>query len=260
MTYKLLFLDIDGTILKPDHTYTETTKQAITMAKEKGVDVFLATGRPLHEISDLAEELDIHSFIAYNGSFATYRNDTIVNEPIPKNSMERFITIAEEHNHELIMYTREKNYCTNMERPLVQKFTDLFGLKTNAAFTPAIMDEILGATALNVASDQVPLYETEANFQLSPVHVNGAENSYDILRTNVNKGYSVEKILDLLGVTPEEAIAFGDGMNDKEMLQTVGEGFAMGNAHDDLFQYAKHRTATVDEDGITQGLKKLGVI
>ncbi len=133
-------------------------------------------------------------------------------------------------------------------------------MKANAAFSPAVLDKVLGATAMNVTPDQARLYETETNFQVSPVHVNGAENCYDILRTNVNKGYSIEKILDLLGIAPEHTIAFGDGMNDKEMLQTVGEGFAMGNAHDDLFKYAKHQTATVNEEGIARGLEQLGMI
>lgn len=260
MTYKILFLDIDGTILKPDHTYSETTKEAISSVKQRGIEVFLATGRPLHEIRDLAEDLDIHSFIAYNGAFALYQGNAIVNEPIPQTNMKQFIDIAAQHDHELIMYTRDKNYFTNLDWPFIRQFIDVFELKENAAFTPAIMDQVLGATILNVSPDELPLYDITSNFRFSPVHVNGTENSYDILRKNVNKGYSVEQILKLLGLQSEQAIAFGDGMNDKEMLSAVGEGFAMGNAHEDLFSYAKHRTATVTEDGIAAGLKQLGIL
>lgn len=260
MTYQILFLDIDGTILKPDHTYSDITKQAISSVKNQGVEVFLATGRPLHEISELAEDLDIHSFIAYNGAFAIHQGETIVNEPIPRKNMEKFIDTAAKNDHELIMYTRDKNYFTNLKRPFISRFIDIFDLKQNAVFTPEIIDRILGATVLNVSPDQIPLYEIESNLHLSPVHVNGAEHSYDILRKNVNKGYSVEKILSLLGIPHDHAIAFGDGMNDKEMLGAVGEGFAMGNSHDDLFSYAKHMTVTVTEDGIAYGLKQLGVL
>src|SRR5699024_7904636 len=221
---------------------------------------FLATGRPLHEISQLAEDLDIHSFIAYNGAFAAYQGKTIVNEPIPRQNMTQFLDIAAKNDHELIMYTRDKNYFTNLDRPFISQFIDIFNLKENAAFRPEIIDRVLGATVLNVSQEQVRLYEIESNLRLSPVHVNGAEHSNDILRKNVNKGYSVEQILKLLDIQPEQAIAFGDGMNDKEMLGAVGEGFAMGNSHEDLFQYAKHKTATVTEDGITYGLKKLGLL
>ncbi|SFB32725.1 hypothetical protein SAMN04488072_11627 [Lentibacillus halodurans] len=260
MTYKILFLDIDGTILKSDHTYSDITKQAISTVKKQGIEVFLATGRPLHEISGLAEDLNVHSFIAYNGAFALHQGKTIVDEPIPQNNMEQFIDIAANHDHELIMYTRDQNYFTNFERPFISKFIDIFGLKDNTAFTPEITDQVLGATVLNVSPEQVALYEIESNLRLSPVHVNGAEHSYDILRKNVNKGYSVEQILSLLDISREQAIAFGDGMNDKEMLSAVGEGFAMGNSHEDLFPYAKHRTATVTEDGIAYGLNQLGLL
>ncbi|MFD1362125.1 HAD family hydrolase [Lentibacillus salinarum] len=260
MTYKILFLDIDGTILKPDHTYTETTIQAINAARQQGVEVFLATGRPLHEISALAEAFDIHSFIAYNGAFALHQDEVIVNEPIPQATMEQFIDKATQHGHELIMYTRDKNYFTNLDQPFIKQFINIFGLKENAAFTPAITDKVLGATILNVSPDEIPLYDVTSNFRFSPVHVNGTENCYDILRKNVNKGYSVEQILQLLNITREQAIAFGDGMNDKEMLEAVGEGFAMGNSHEDLFSFAKHRTTSVTEDGIAEGLKQLGLL
>ncbi|TMN21466.1 HAD family phosphatase [Lentibacillus cibarius] len=260
MTYKLLFLDVDGTIFKPDHTYTNTTKQAITALQDKGMDVFLATGRGLHELGELAEDLGIQSFIVYNGAFASYRSEIIVNEPFKRDSIERFLSIAQENDHELMLYTRERNYCTNLNRPLVQQFIDTFDLKANAAFSPAITDKVLGVTVLNATQQDARLYEFEHDLHISPVRVNGVESSYDVLRKNVNKGRSVEKILELLKMTPEEAIAFGDGMNDKEMLQTVGESFAMGNADENLFAYAKYRTATVSDDGIAQGLKKLGLL
>ncbi|HLT57011.1 MAG TPA: HAD hydrolase family protein, partial [Bacillota bacterium] len=73
-------------------------------------------------------------------------------------------------------------------------------------------------------------------------------------------GEAIKKILEHLNIPKEAAIAFGDGMNDKEMLQAVGEGFAMGNANPDLLPYAKHQTATVDESGIYIGLQQLGIV
>src|SRR5690625_4568424 len=74
MDYKSVFLDIDGTILKPDHTFTNSTKNAIHQMRTKGIEVFLATGRPLHELDELANQLDVHSFIGYNGAYATHND------------------------------------------------------------------------------------------------------------------------------------------------------------------------------------------
>ncbi|GAB4073003.1 Cof-type HAD-IIB family hydrolase [Barrientosiimonas marina] len=258
--YNVLFLDIDGTILKPDQTYSETTKKAIAAVKAQGVDVFLATGRPLHEIHDLAEALDIHSFIAYNGAFALHQGNVIVNEPIPQEQIKQFTNTAAKNGQELILYARDTNYMTDPKSPFIKQFADLFDMKSNALYTSDAADKILGATVLNAAPEDVPMYEIDANFRLSPVHVNGAENSYDILRKNVNKGYAVEQTLKHLNISRDQAIAFGDGMNDKEMLTAVGTGVAMANAHEDLFPYAEQQTTSVTDDGIAHGLQQLGLL
>ncbi|WP_042222264.1 HAD family hydrolase [Oceanobacillus manasiensis] len=260
MSYKILFLDIDGTILKPDHTYTESTKNAIAEVKRQGVEVFLATGRPLHEIMDLAEELDVHSFVGYNGALGIYQEETIINETLKESTTQEFLKIAKEQNNEIVFYTAEKNYFTNMTHPKTKQFIDIFNLKQNEKFTEEITSNVLSGTLLNLQPEDVAAYEKEADIHLSQVNVEGAEHSYDIIRQSVNKGVAVERIMDRLGVRKEQTIAFGDGMNDKEMLQTVGEGFAMGNCATELLPYAKHQTTTVTESGIANGLKQLGLL
>ena len=260
MTYKALFLDIDGTILKPDHTYTESTKDAIIQVKDQGVEVFLATGRPIHEINELAAELTIDSFIGYNGAYALYQKETIVDEPIDAAEIDKFVEIAKENNHEFVMYTNGGNYFSNLDSPIVKLFTEAFQMEHNETYTRAVNHQILGVTVMNVKRSQSSLYEFDPAFHLSQVNVKGVENSYDIIRDTVNKGEAITKLLHRINVAKEEAIAFGDGMNDKEMLRAVGEGFAMANAHPDLFQYAKHRTTSVTDSGIFNGLKELGLV
>jgi len=260
MNYKILFLDIDGTILKPDHTYTESTKDAISQLKKQDVEVFLATGRPLHEVDELAEELQIKSLIGYNGAYAVYQNETIVNEPMDSSVMKEFLNIAEENSHELVCYTNQRNYFTSLTDPAVRKFIRAFNLVKNDTLSDDVVDSILGATVLNVENSGEALYEFKTDVHLSPVNVYGMNNNFDIIRKNVNKGIAVENILQRLGIDPNQAIAFGDGMNDKEMLGAVGEGFAMENAHPSLFRYAKHKTTSVDNSGIFNGLKKLGLV
>ncbi|WP_249870322.1 HAD family hydrolase [Oceanobacillus saliphilus] len=260
MTFKALFLDIDGTILKPDHTYTETTKTAIQQVKENGMEVFIATGRPLIEVKDLARELNVDSFIGYNGAYAVYQEQTIINEPIDELLIRKFLDIAKDNNHEMVLYTKDRNYYTSLDHPYVKQFNDLFQLKQNALFTYDVADEIIGATAMNIGPSEASFYEIEANIRMSQVNIEGATMAYDIIRKNVNKGEAITRILDRLNIPKEQAIAFGDGMNDKEMLQAVGEGFAMENAHPDLFRYAKHRTTSVSDSGIFNGLKELGLV
>ncbi len=257
--YKILFLDIDGTIIRPDDTIEDSTKVAIKEVKKQGIEVFLATGRPLHEISDIAEQLNIHSFIGYNGAYATYREKDVVREPMDSVVIEKYLQIAKKHQHEIVFYTDKNNAFTNMESKYTKEMIEKFHLHKNISFTPDIVKDILGVTLVNVGENETELYNHQG-IHLSQVNVDGMRHCYDVIRDKVNKGFAVKKILELLDIHPESAIAFGDGMNDKEMLQFVGEGFAMGNGHPDLFSYAKHKTTEVTDSGIYNGLKSLGLL
>jgi len=257
--YKILFLDVDGTILQPDNTIENSTKEAIQKVQEKGLEVFIATGRPLHELDDLAKELNIHSFIGYNGASAVSKGRDIFQEWMDGNTVQRFLDIAQTNDHEMILYTNERNLFTSMDSPIVKRFMKSFHLYMNDLYSPSFINQILGITLMNVKEDELKLYDAEG-IHLSQVSVNGIENCYDVIRDKVNKGIGVQEIMKQLGIHQEQSIAFGDGMNDKEMLESVGEGFAMGNAHPDLFSFAKHRTTEVTNSGIYNGLKKLGLM
>ncbi|MGM7723366.1 HAD family hydrolase [uncultured Metabacillus sp.] len=259
--YKILFLDIDGTILRPDDTIEESTKKAVAEVKQKGVDVFLATGRPLHEIAHIAEELKIESFIGYNGAYAIHKGEDIFKSPMKAETVRSFVEIAKYNGHELVLYTHEKNIFSDLESSVVKDFIHSFHLQNNEGYSVDVIHSILGITLINLSENEPALYEKDdPSIHLSQVNVDGLRHCYDVIRDNVNKGIAVQHILELLDIPKESAIAFGDGMNDKEMLSVVGEGFAMGNAHPDLFQYAKHKTTKVTDSGIFNGLKSLGLI
>ncbi|MFU0789884.1 HAD family hydrolase [Cerasibacillus sp. JNUCC 74] len=261
MTYKTLFLDIDGTILTPDHTYTSSTKEAIGQVQEQGMLVFICTGRPLHEVKELGEELGVEGYIGYNGAYAIYEDNILVDEPINQSTFEQFLAVAKKNNHEIVCYTSDKNYFTSLTNPVMKNFSEVFQLKNNRMLTQDVHSQILSFSLINVPPEQAKEYEILNNdFYLSEVIVNGISDCYDVIRKRVNKGEAVKKVLQHIGGKPEQAIAFGDGMNDKEMLQVVGEGFAMGNSNPDLFPYAKHRTTSVDDSGIYNGLKKLNLV
>ena len=258
--YKALFLDIDGTILKEDHTIQDSTKEAIRQVKAKGLEIFLATGRPLHEVSHIAEELNVHSFIGYNGAFAIYQDREILNETMKRETVAYYLEVCAQQDHEMVLYTSDKNLFTSLDKSYVKQFIANFGLKENHLFTTDQIENILGITIMNLTEAEIPLYETSEPIYFSQVNVADFTDNYDVIRENVNKGRAIKLALDELGFEPSNAIAFGDGMNDKQMLEYVGEGFAMGNAHKDLFAYANQQTTTVDDNGIYNGLKKIGLI
>ncbi|MEH7097054.1 HAD family hydrolase [Neobacillus vireti] len=258
--YKVLFLDIDGTLVTPDNRIEESTKEAVAQVQAKGIEVFLATGRPLHEIDDLASQLNIRSFIGYNGANAVHKGEDIFQEPLEPALIKRYLTIAEEHNHDAVLYTNKENLFTDLQEPFIQKFIEVFHFHKNQRYTPDIEPAILGITMINLRTEDVSLYENEPGIHLSQVNVEGLTDCYDVIRDKINKGYGIQTLLNYLDIPKESSIAFGDGMNDKEMLQAVGESFAMGNGHPDIFKYAKHRTTDVTDSGIYNGLKTLGLV
>ncbi|MGP7815662.1 HAD family hydrolase [Niallia sp. 01092] len=259
-TYKILFLDIDGTILRPDDTMEDSTKKAVQLMKAQGIEVFLATGRPLHEIAEIAETLSIESFIGYNGAYAIYKGTDVLKEPISPELVKSYVQIAQQNNNELFLYTSTHNLLTHPNSPITKEFARKFHLHKNKTYTEEEIDNILGITIIHAKEEDIHRYEQFENIHLSQVNIEGFRHAYDVISDKVNKGKAVSKILNTLQFKKEEAIAFGDGLNDKEMLSIVGEGFAMGNADERLFSYAKHKTTSVTDSGIYNGLKSLGLI
>lgn len=256
---KILFLDIDGTILLPDHSIQPSTLDAINQAKQQGIKVFIATGRPLHEISELKNKLNIDSCIGYNGAYATYQGKEIYNRPMDPTLVDYFIRTASEFNEEMVLYRKDANLFTNLEKPYVKHFANYFDLSQNEAYQESDRDKILGGSIMNVSDDHLKHYQKDTHF-LSEVNVDGLRDSYDIIQKTTNKGEAIKYILAQFNLEPEQAIAFGDGLNDREMLSTVGKSFAMGNANPDLFQFAKYKTTSVEDNGIYNGLKQLGLV
>jgi Cof subfamily protein (haloacid dehalogenase superfamily) len=258
--FKILFLDIDGTILTPDDTIEESTKTAINEMKKQKIEVVLATGRPIHEIKELGEELQISSYIGYNGALGIYEGETIFAEPMEIQEVKYILQTAKENNHEVVLYTDSKNYLTDLETSSVKTFLKQFHLRQNEVFTEGVIGDVLGMTIITAGENGEELYQFGDGIHLSQVNVQGMQHCFDVIRDKVNKGVGIQFLLNKLGIKRESSIAFGDGMNDKEMLSAAGEGFAMGNAHPDLFQHAKHRTTDVTDSGIYNGLKKLGLV
>jgi Cof subfamily protein (haloacid dehalogenase superfamily) len=260
--YKALFLDIDGTIVKPDNTIDDSTKNAILDVKTQGIEVILTTGRPIHEIKELAKELNVHSYIGYNGAAAIINGRRCFEKPIHPDSVEKVLTIASEHHHEVALHTSTVNYLTYLDSAAAKLFVTKFDYRKNEPLSRihGNMEDVLAMTFINMKASAVHLYDCVNSLIFSQANVEGMQQCYDVLRDNVNKGTGVSMVLEQLNIPKESAIAFGDGLNDKEMLVSVGESFAMGNAHPDLFAYAKNRTTSVTDAGIYNGLKMIGLV
>jgi len=254
MNYKIAFFDIDGTILPPNHIIQQSTKDAIKQLQEKGIEVVIATGRTIVDTLDIAKQLNIDSFLTFNGAYGIRKGKELFTTSFPRPLVERVLQEGQKEKFDVLVLTKEGTSTSTYEAERVRHFSkrlhmDIFELSEKHK------EETLGMTILldrNYQNKHEELSLVKCNIDI--------DFSYDLLLKEVNKGTAVERYLKEIGVDKSEAFAIGDGMNDKEMLVYVGMGVAMGNASKDLHPYADYITTSVEEDGIFNALKKAEMI
>ena len=260
MSYKIVFLDIDGTILPPDHIIVESTKSAVKQLQEKGVIVCIATGRPTIDTVKVAEEIGVNSYITFNGACVTIEDKVIYKELLATEDVEQLLSTAKANDHDVLLASTEKNVI--IPAPNSTKATEYvqhLHMHGSLYNTEEDKKEVLSGTVLLQNHNEATVYDEIPSIHLVPCNIGGFI-AYDFISPNINKATAIDKVLKHLNIDQADTIAFGDGMNDKEMLSYVKVGIAMGNAHEDLQKFASFTTTPVTEDGIYNGLKILGLV
>ncbi|TWI56876.1 Cof-type HAD-IIB family hydrolase [Halalkalibacter nanhaiisediminis] len=257
MSRKLIFFDIDGTLYNEDKELPQSTLKAIKQLREKGHYVAIATGRAPFLFTDLREELEIDTYVSFNGSYVVADNHVIYKRTLDLESLKRLIQFSESKEHPLV-------------------FMDHEGMRSNIEYHPHI-EESIGSLKL-VHPEHDPNYFQNREIYQSLIFCTEEEEreyvdafssfdfvrwhpfSADVLPVNGSKARGIEAVINHLGFAEEDVYAFGDGLNDIEMLQFVQNSVAMGNASDTVKSAAKHVTKDVGEDGIEYGLKLVGLL
>lgn len=257
MSYKIVFFDIDGTLLNTSHTIPPSTCEAIRQLREKGVHVAIATGRSPYHLLPVARELDIDSYVGFNGSYTVYQGEVIRHTPFARETLERLESLANGNEHPMVFLSEDSCYANTNDHPHVHESFEFLGLPSPNSRQHYWQEKPIYQAFLYCNPEEEHLYTS--GFQ-EVSYVRWHPKVMDILPLNGSKARGIEAILNHLGLRPEEAVAFGDGLNDREMLAYVGMGVAMGNAHEQLKPHANLITRHVDEDGIYHGLKQLQII
>ncbi|MEF2246992.1 MULTISPECIES: Cof-type HAD-IIB family hydrolase [unclassified Paenibacillus] len=257
MSYKVVFFDIDGTLVNEEKVIPADTIEAIKQLKESGVEPVIATGRAPYFIQPLLEQLNIESYVCLNGSYVVYKGVPIFKRAISKDVLAKFVSTAEQNKHSLV-FEGEHTFSTNgIDDPFVT--AAIKSLKVDMPdYNPNFWQEqdVMQIFLHCVSADEHLYDHLREDFTLIRWH----DQAMDVLPNGISKAVGVIAMLDKLGISTAEAAAFGDGLNDKEMLDTVGFGVAMGNAHPDLLPFADYITSHVDEKGIRNGLVKAGLL
>ncbi|MBA9025038.1 Cof-type HAD-IIB family hydrolase [Peribacillus huizhouensis] len=256
---KIVFFDIDGTLLDHEKTLPASTKAAIKQLQENGVYVAIATGRAPFMFESLREELDIESFVSFNGQYVVFENEVIYKNPLSFNELERLHEMARENEETSLVFMNEKT----MKASVIHSDRIEEALGTLKFPHPERQDdfyhdkEIYQTLYFCTAEEEEALITGKFDkFKFIRWH----DLSIDVLPFGGSKAEGIKQFVKKAGFDMENVYAFGDGLNDIEMLETVGHGVAMGNAVDEVKKHADFVTKDVSEEGILYGLRQVGLI
>lgn len=257
MSYQIVFFDIDGTLLNTEHIIPPSTVHAVQQLKKNGVHVAIATGRSPYHLQAIAQQLEIDSFVSFNGSYTVHQGKLVHHTPFASQTLDRLEMIAGQNNHPMVFLSADSCYANTENHPHVLESFDFLKLPSPDYRQKYWQEKPIYQAFLyfNEAEERAYL---EKYREVS--YVRWHPKVLDILPPQGSKARGIDAMLQHLGITASDAVAFGDGLNDKEMLSFVGMGVAMGNAHEDLKPLATMITRHVNEDGIHHGLKQLGLI
>ncbi|MEJ9281512.1 Cof-type HAD-IIB family hydrolase [Ureibacillus thermosphaericus] len=254
---KVLFFDVDGTLYNSKKRLPLSAKDAIYQAKRNGYEIAIATGRAPFMIQSILKELEIDTFITFNGQYVVYKNEVIFTDSVPQDDLTEIIEFGSMRNHPVVFIDDEKMIATTEGNKKIEQ--SLLSLRyPYPEINPHFYKEnAVYQTLIFMEEEEEAIYhETFSNVKFVRWH----PYSCDILPKDGSKARGIKKVLEKMNIPIENAIAFGDGLNDIEMLQAVGVGVAMGNAKEQVKKVADVVGEHVDNDGLVKVMKKLEII
>ncbi len=258
--YRLLAIDLDGTLLTPQHTISPRTLHTLQRAVAAGMKLVIATGRVPYIFHFLAEQLPLNApQITGNGAIIVDAH-------------------GKEFLHELLVPTQhivptldalaslglQPCYYTHESLFVEQALYDIHNwYLANAPVT--IIDKVINTypqpcIKLAAFGDARTLREKrrelEQHFAGQLYVTQTAREWLEFMHPAVSKAHALKDITQMLAIKPDEVLAFGDNHNDIEMLRFAGLGIAMGNAHDEVKTAADYVTLSNAEDGVAVAIEK----
>lgn len=263
--YKLIALDMDGTLLNPEGQISPRTRDAIAAARAQGVTVVLASGRPLEGMTPSLAELGLTGqddyVICYNGALVQQvaEQRIIRSQLLTGSDASAIAHLANElgvnvHGFSVrqgLISPRVSTY-TEHESRLIRMPINLVDFATLPADEQIMKVMMIDPEPqLSRAISQLPaeLYERYTVVRSAPYFL-------EFMNKRSNKGTGVAALANHLGLTADQVIAVGDAGNDRHMIEYAGLGVAMGNATDEIKALAQHITSRNDDDGVARVIER----
>ena len=265
MDYKILVLDLDGTLTNSQKKITRKTKDALLKAQEQGIKVALASGRPTYGIVPLANELRLDTFggyiLSYNGGeIIDWRSKEILYKKMLDPVVLPYLyRCAKENDFAILTYDHEFILTEKPDDIYVHKeaFLNKMQIKGVQNFLAAVTFPI--AKCLIVGeSNALERLESKMYEQLKDtMGVYRSEPFFlELVPKGIDKAQSLSVLLEKIGMKREEMIACGDGFNDLSMIRFAGLGVAMSNAQESVKENADFITLSNEEDGVAHVIEQ----
>ena len=259
---KIIFCDMDGTLLTSENKLPEGFDEVMAELKRRGVIFAPASGRQFFSlIRSFEDYVDEFLFLAENGTLVMYKGEEIFSSPLGFEAAREVLAASENFENILRVYCGKKDAYLRSEQNIPEFHAELEKYYTHNGVIDSFdeIEDIPLKIALfdPTGNSKKNIYDKLAQFYDSLQVVLSSDYWVDVMSPNINKGEAVKNIRRVMNFKPEECAAFGDYLNDCEMIQAVGYGFAMANAHPDLKRFAKFETTSNDQAGVLVGIRRL---
>lgn len=257
---KALFFDIDGTLMYGElgeNIIPEDVKTQLKRLKKLGHAIFIASGRPLAFLSRQIIDLDFDGFVLCNGGHVEVDHHLIYEKPIPYQDVLALKNMLDSVNCEYDFETATDCYIDRK----FKKFDDFFrqcDINGDKLLYDFDLEDVMKRT-LKIEINAIDCKEEIERHIHNKFRYDshGTQNSFEICSIEVSKAKGIEKVLAYLDIPVENCYAFGDGVNDLEMIQYAGHGIAMKNAVESLKAVADEVIGDVKENGLGEYLKTI---
>ena len=265
MKYKMIVLDLDGTLTNENKEITPKTFYALMKAQDLGVKIVLASGRPTYGIVPLAHQLHLSEndgyILAYNGGriISCKTGETVFNQELDPQLVPLLYREAMDAGMEILTYQGEGIAATRKDNKYV--IHEAFINKMPVVEYPDFCNQLVfPINKCLIVGDPHPLHQLELRLAKSLegqlLVYRSAGFFLECVPMGIEKSQSLERLIGQLGIGREEVIAIGDGYNDKGMIEFAGLGVAMANASLEVQDSADYITYSNEEDGVAHVVEK----
>ena len=284
--YKLVAIDLDGTMLNSYGVVTQNTKEVIKKVQEKGVEVIIASGRPIDSIKTIAKEIESKNyFISGNGAilYDIKKDEIIYENTLKKSKTLDIIKICEENSIYYNIYTEKEilakslnynvlyYYKENLDKEeqnkthikIVENLYKYLEERDEKIIKITICDrnKSIFNSILKKIKEVDEIEVLEVSHMSRKMIRQGTEEvpiEYyytEISAKNVDKWNAIEMLAEKLNIKKEEIVAIGDNVNDEKMIQESGLGVAMGQSPSKITEISNYVTNNNNEEGVANALK-----